>query len=109
MVVPQQLLKKLALSFLMKHDPISDSSPWEALCALALMVKVPFAGAVKTRLTPPLSPGEAGQLSTCFLLDMTINMLGMNGDGTKAVMLYTPANAEAFLHELIPDGFKFVA
>ena len=93
----------------MKHDPISNSSPREALCALALMAKVPFAGAVKTRLTPPLSPGEAGQLSTCFLRDMTTNMLGMIGDGTKGVVLYTPANAEAFLHELIPDGFKLMA
>src|SRR6266404_9238313 len=109
MVVPQQLLKKLALSFLMKHDPISDSSPRDALCALALMVKVPFAGAVKTRLTPPLSPEEAATLSTCFLRDMATTLLGMNGDGTQGVVLYTPANAERFLHDLVPDGFKLVA
>src|SRR5713101_6896988 len=93
----------------MKHEPISNSSPREASCALALMAKVPFAGAVKTRLTPPLSPEEAATLSTCFLRDMTTNVFGLNGDGTEGVVLYTPANAEAFLHELLPDGFKLVA
>src|SRR5229473_3737478 len=93
----------------MKHEPISKSSPRNALCALALMAKAPFAGAVKTRLTPPLSPEEAATLSTCFLRDMTTNVFGMNGDGTEGVVLYTPADAEAFLHELLPDGFKLVA
>src|SRR5260370_6337403 len=93
----------------MRHDPISSPSERDALCALALMGKVPFAGPVKTRLTPPLSPEEAATLSTCFLRDMTTNVLGMNGNGTEAVVLYTPANAEAFLHDLLPDGFKLVA
>src|SRR6266849_9790606 len=93
----------------MKHDSKSSSSPKDALCALALMAKIPFAGAVKTRLTPPLSPEEAATLSTCFLRDMTTNVFGMNSDGTEGVVLYTPANAEAFLHDLLPDGFKLVA
>src|SRR5947209_5813389 len=93
----------------MKHDPISSSSRRDAICALALMAKVPFAGAVKTRLTPPLSPEEAATLSTCFLRDMTTNVLDMNGDGTEGVVLYTPADAEAFLHSLLPDGCKLVA
>src|SRR5437016_6195487 len=93
----------------MKHDPISSSSRRDAICALALMAKVPFAGSVKTRLTPPLSPEEAATLSTCFLRDMTTNVLRMNGDGTEGVVLYTPSNAEAFLHDLLPDGFKLMA
>src|SRR5258708_3507107 len=93
----------------MKHEPISSSSPRDALCALALMAKVPFAGAVKTRLTPPLSSEEAAMLSTCFLRDMTTNVFGMNSDGTEGVVLYTPADAEAFLHSLLPEGFKLVA
>src|SRR5258708_3678582 len=93
----------------MKQEPISSSSPTDALCALALMVKVPFVGAVKTRLTPPLSPEEAATLSTCFLRDMTTNLFSMNSDGTEGVVLYTPAHAEAFLHNLVPDGFKLVA
>src|SRR6266850_2558338 len=87
----------------MKHDPISSSPRRDAICALALMAKVPFAGPVKTRLTPPLSPEEAATLSTCFLRDMTTNVLGMNGDGTEGVVLYTPSNAEA---ELLSNGFE---
>src|SRR5438876_9013187 len=93
----------------MKHDPISKSSPRDALCALALMAKVPFAGAVKTRLTPPLSPEEAATLSTCFVRDMTTNVLGITGNGREAIVLYTPADAGAFLHDLLPDGFKLMA
>src|SRR5437870_1723206 len=93
----------------MSHDPTDNSLPKGASCALALMAKVPFAGAVKTRLTPPLSPEEAATLSTCFLRDMTTNVSGMNGNGTEGVVLYTPAHAEAFLHGLLPDGFKLLS
>src|SRR6267378_7019417 len=92
----------------MNIDPASGSLAIKPRCALALMAKVPFAGAVKTRLTPPLSPEEAATLSTCFLRDMTTNVLGMNGDRTEGVVLYTPSNAEAFLHDLLPDGFKLM-
>src|SRR5712664_1197046 len=93
----------------MNIDPASGSLAIKPRCALALMAKVPFAGAVKTRLTPLLSPEEAATLSTCFLRDMTTNLFGMNSDGTEGVVLYTPANAEGFLHDLLPDGFKLVA
>src|SRR5438552_3135118 len=93
----------------MNIDPASGSLAIKPRCALALMAKVPFAGAVKTRLTPPLSPEEAATLSTCFLRDMTTDVRDMNGDGTEGVVLYTPADAEAFLHSLLPDGCKLVA
>src|SRR5438105_15485421 len=93
----------------MHRDPKPKASSHSSRCALALMAKLPFAGAVKTRLTPPLSPEEAATLSTCFLRDMTTNVFGVNSDGTEGVVLYTPANAEGFLHNLLPDGFKLVA
>src|SRR6267378_3281996 len=93
----------------MNIDPATGSQAIKPRCALALMAKVPFAGPVKTRLTPPLSPEEAATLSTCFLRDMTTNVLHMNGDGTEGVVLYTPADAEAFLHGFLPDGCKLVA
>src|SRR6267142_430844 len=93
----------------MNIDPASGSLFIKPRCALALMAKVPFAGPVKTRLAPPLSPEEAATLSTCFLRDMTTNLFGVNSDGTEGVVLYTPANAEGFLHDLVPDGFKLVA
>src|SRR6266853_4111484 len=93
----------------MNIDPASGSLAIKPRCALALMAKVPFAGAVKTRLTPPLSSEEAATLSSCFLRDMTTNVSGMNSDGTEGVVLYTPANAEGFLHNLLPPRFKLVA
>ncbi len=37
--------------------------------SVVIMAKAPEAGRVKTRLCPPLSPGEAAELSRCFLLD----------------------------------------
>src|SRR5437899_4015683 len=78
-------------------------------CALGLMVKVPIAGAVKTRLTPPLTPEEAGKLSTCFLRDMTTNLSGLRGDEAESVVLYTPAGAGERLHDLLPKNCRLVA
>src|SRR5258705_1625668 len=93
----------------MNLGPISSSTPRGAACALALMAKIPFAGAVKTRLTPPLSPEEAATLSMCFLRDMTTNMASLNGDGKRGVVLYTPADAETLLLSVLPDTFRLVA
>ena len=73
------------------------------------MVKVPFAGAVKTRLTPPLTPEEAATLTACFLRDMTTNMGSLNAEGREGVVLYTPADAENLLRDLIPNGFRLFA
>jgi rSAM/selenodomain-associated transferase 1 len=72
------------------------------------MAKVPFAGTVKTRLTPPLSPEEAATLSMCFLRDMTTNLSGLSGDA-EGVVLYTPADAETLLHGLLTNSFKLFA
>ena len=78
-------------------------------CALALMAKLPFAGAVKTRLTPPLTPEEAATLSTCFLRDMTMSVASLNTNGAEGVVLYTPADAGSLLRDLLPECFKLVA
>ena len=78
-------------------------------CTLGLMVKVPIAGAVKTRLIPPLTPEEAATLSMCFLRDMTTNISSLSGDGTEGVALYTPSGAEEILHNLLPKSFRLVA
>src|SRR6266536_458782 len=78
-------------------------------CALGLMVKVPIAGAVKTRLTPPLTSEEAGKLSTCFLRDMTTNLCGLSGYEAESVVLYTPAGAGERLHDLLPRNCRLVA
>jgi len=73
------------------------------------MAKVPFVGEVKTRLTPPLTREEAAELCVCFLRDMTKNVAGLRANGTEGVVLYTPANAAASLHDLLPDGFRLFA
>src|SRR6266567_1420579 len=93
----------------MNIDPVSSPAPIKPTCALALMVKVPFAGAVKTRLTQPLTPEEAATLSMCFLRDMTTNVSGLSGNGTEGVVLYTPADAESLLHGVLPNNFKLLA
>jgi rSAM/selenodomain-associated transferase 1 len=93
----------------MNLDSISSSPLIELSCALALMAKVPFAGAVKTRLTPPLIPEEAAILSMCFLRDMTTNVAGLSGNGMEGVVLYTPADAESLLGGLLPNGFRLFA
>jgi rSAM/selenodomain-associated transferase 1 len=91
----------------------SDSRPnptsIASRCALALMAKLPIAGSVKTRLTPPLAPAEAAALSECFLRDMTMNFASLNANGTEGVVLYTPADAEMVLRDLLPNAFKLVA
>ena len=73
------------------------------------MAKLPFAGAVKTRLTPPLTPEEAATLSTCFLRDMTMSVATLNTNGAEGVVLYTPADAGMLLRDLLPECFKLVA
>ena len=92
----------------MDVDSLSNASRIKGKCALGLMAKVPFAGAVKTRLTPPLNPEEAAKLSMCFLRDMTSNLAGFREDGIEGVVLYTPANAEVMLNGLLPNSFRLV-
>ncbi len=93
----------------MSINPVSNASRIKSKkCALGLMAKVPIAGAVKTRLTPPLTPEEAAKLSMCFLRDMTTNVSTLSGDQTEDVVLYTPTGAEEILHDLLPTNFRLV-
>ena len=93
----------------MNAASLSNASPIKAKCALGLMVKVPIVGAVKTRLTPPLTPEEAAKLSMCFLRDMTTNVSCLNGDRTEGLALYTPTGAEKILRDVLPKSFRLVA
>ena len=74
--------------------------------AVAIMAKVPRAGAVKTRLCPPLLAAEAAALYRCFLLDK-IATVGALADA-QPVIAYTPEDAHVEVAELAP-GFAFVA
>jgi uncharacterized protein len=72
------------------------------------MAKVPFAGAVKTRLIPPLTSEEAAKLSVCFLRDMTSNLAGLREDGMEGIVLYTPSGTEKMLLDLLPNSPRLV-
>jgi uncharacterized protein len=92
----------------MDIDSLSNASRIKGKCALGLMAKVPLAGAVKTRLTPPLTSEEAATLSMCFLRDMSSNVAGLREDGMAGVVLYTPSGAEKVLHDLLPNSLRLV-
>jgi rSAM/selenodomain-associated transferase 1 len=74
------------------------------------MIKAPRAGAVKTRLVPPLSHAEAAALSVCFLRDTAENIAGVaTAQPSEGVAVYTPVGAERAFDGLLPSGFKLVA
>lgn len=53
--------------------------------ALVLMVKVPYPGLCKTRLCPPLEPGEAARLYRCFLEDLARELSAWETDADVIV------------------------
>lgn len=72
------------------------------------MTKVPEAGRVKTRLTPPLTPHEAAELNVRFLRD-TANAISAAGEQTRGVGVYTPLGSEAAYRGILPDDFFLLA
>lgn len=90
-------------------DPANPSALPEGLCALAVMTKAPRPGAVKTRLTPPLSSEEAAALNTCFLRDTAAAILKTATGGTaRGIAVYTPIGAEAAYAGILPPEFELV-
>jgi hypothetical protein len=73
------------------------------------MAKAPFAGEVKTRLIPPLTPGEAAALNVCFLRDMATNIKSISETVASGLVVYTPAGSESAFDGVLPDGFKLLA
>lgn len=74
-------------------------------CALAVMAKTPQAGAVKTRLVPPLDAEEAAELNTCFLRDVTGCIATLTSKSIHGYVAYTPAGQESAFNGLLPAGF----
>ena len=62
-----------------------------------LMVKAPRAGAVKTRLAPPLSAEEAASLAACFALD---TLRCVSRVVPEVVVAYAPPDGRAQLETL---------
>ena len=62
--------------------------------AVVVFAKAPRPGAVKTRLSPPLSPAGAARLYRCFLLDTLDSVRAVAG--VTLVIAYAPRRAGAF-------------
>jgi len=89
---------------------MSDSPRPKWKCALGLMAKAPLAGAVKTRLVPPLTASEAAALNVCFLRDMAANIASFVAAGdADGLVVYTPIGAESVFEGILPQGFKLLA
>ncbi len=73
---------------------------------VAIMAKVPAPGQVKTRLCPPLTPGQAAALARCLLRDR-VEQLGEVA-AAEPVVAFTPAEAAAELAGLLPAGVRLV-
>src|SRR5215469_2049833 len=81
----------------------------ERLCAVAIMAKASVAGAVKTRLVPPLTPEEAAELNSSFLADVADNIaIAATQAPIQGFAAYHPSGSERFIAALLPDGFKLL-
>jgi uncharacterized protein len=98
------------LGFTILHPSDSVSTARHGRCALAIMAKVPGAGRVKTRLSPPLSPEQAAKLSACFLRDTAENIAAVAATaGASAIVSYTPIGEESSFEGVLPAGFELIA
>jgi len=84
-------------------DPTTPSDAFAGRCAFAVMAKAPIPGKVKTRLSPPLTPGQAAALNADFLRDTLAN-LGLAAEGCAAdcVVSYTPVGHESAFTGILP-------
>ncbi len=90
-------------------DPVVANQNTRRLCALAVMTKVPQAGHVKTRLVPPLTPGEAAELNSCFLRDTAASISSAASDSNAcAIAVYTPVGCEAAYTDILTSDFNLL-
>ena len=74
------------------------------------MAKAPRAGAVKTRLQPPLTADEAAALNVRFLRDTAENIAVVVHTGAaQGLVCYTPVGEEEAFDDLLLDGFALIA
>jgi rSAM/selenodomain-associated transferase 1 len=73
--------------------------------AVVIMAKAPRAGAVKTRLCPPLSPADAADLYACFLRDKVAQVRALAG--ATGVIAFTPEESRSEFEALAP-GFRLI-
>ena len=74
--------------------------------ALIVVAKKPEPGFTKTRLCPPLTPGEAAVFYRCLMLDTLELVAKLHiADHTLA---YTPPDTVSYFRNLVPDGFRLL-
>jgi rSAM/selenodomain-associated transferase 1 len=84
-------------------------SPHAGKYAIAVMVKAPRDGEVKTRLTPPLRAAEASLLSVCFVKDTLANLLAVSESvAVDCYAAYSPAGSEALFRDLLPQQVRML-
>jgi rSAM/selenodomain-associated transferase 1 len=80
------------------------AQPLSELCAVAIMAKASVAGAVKTRLVPPLTHQEAAAFNTCCLIDIAANIIAAaEREPIQAFVAYSPPGSARFFAEHLPD------
>jgi rSAM/selenodomain-associated transferase 1 len=78
-------------------------------CAIAVMAKAPRPGHSKTRLSPPLTPDEARDMSAAFLRDITENIrLASQQADIEGYVAYAPAGMEALFDGILAPGTKLL-
>jgi rSAM/selenodomain-associated transferase 1 len=75
-------------------------------CAIAVMAKQPEPGNVKTRLCPPLTPGQAADLYEAFFLDTVSLISGIKH--TDVFVAYDPDTALNFFSHILPATVKCI-
>jgi rSAM/selenodomain-associated transferase 1 len=90
-------------------NPAFPDAIFDSQCALAVMVKAPRPGNVKTRLCPPLELAQSAALNICFLKDTAANIAQVAASGNAAgIVCYTPVGDEALFNDLLPDSFGLI-
>ena len=75
--------------------------------ALAIMAKAPVAGAVKTRLAPPLTPAQAAEFYRALLLDQFEHL--RKYPGATRYVFYAPAEAGEVFRDLGGGDYVYLA
>jgi rSAM/selenodomain-associated transferase 1 len=78
----------------------------QPVCAIAIMAKQPEPGKVKTRLCPPLSPGQAADLYEAFFLDTVSLVSGI--EHTDLFVAYDPDTARDFFSRRVSAAVKCI-
>jgi len=90
-------------------DPGVSSQAARRMCALAVMTKAPQAGQVKTRLVPPLTPGEAAELNKYFLRDTAVSISSAASDkNATGIAVYTPLGCEEAYIGILSRDFSLL-